>query len=30
VLRAIAALDKWNGTNLRISVFSAEGGFLVF
>jgi hypothetical protein len=30
VLQAIASLQNWNGTNLRISVFSAEGIVLYF
>ena len=29
VLQAIASLQNWNGTNLRISVFSAEGIFVL-
>jgi hypothetical protein len=27
VLKAISALQNWNGANLRVSVFSAEGDF---
>jgi hypothetical protein len=30
VLAAIEALKNWNGSNLRISVFSAEGSILTF
>jgi hypothetical protein len=30
VLKAIAALENWNGTNLRISVFSAEGDYFFY
>ncbi len=29
VIKAISALQKWNGANLRVSVFSAEGNFCI-